>query len=262
MARAFDIKPLEATFGAVVTGITLAALDEVTWRDLHAAWLEYALLIFPGQHVSREEQIAFAKLFGRLEFELSPLSNVKEDGTLIAESDTATSSKSSRVIWAGTVTVPICRCRPRVRCSAPEWCRTRVAKPDGPTCERHTMPLNDDLRAKVENHSAHHSLYYSQAKLGHQPKKGSDYSGYGFHDGPVPAAPPREGPPETGRKSLLIGRHAYDIPGMNQLSPSDSCRSWSTSPVNRRASTIMTGSPGDVVIWDNRACYIVPPHGT
>ncbi len=41
MARAFDIEPLDATFGAVVTGVKLAAIDDTTWRDLHAAWLEW-----------------------------------------------------------------------------------------------------------------------------------------------------------------------------------------------------------------------------
>ena len=34
MARAFDIKPLDATFGAVVTGIELASLDDATWQKL------------------------------------------------------------------------------------------------------------------------------------------------------------------------------------------------------------------------------------
>jgi alpha-ketoglutarate-dependent taurine dioxygenase len=50
----------------VVTGLRLATLDDTTWHDLHAAWLEYALLIFPGQQLSRDEQTAFAKRFGPL----------------------------------------------------------------------------------------------------------------------------------------------------------------------------------------------------
>ena len=35
---------------------------------LYATWLEYALLVFPGQHLSRDEQVAFARRFGPLEF--------------------------------------------------------------------------------------------------------------------------------------------------------------------------------------------------
>ena len=63
MARAFDIEPLDATFGAIVTGMKLAELDEAGWRDLKAAWLDYALLVFPDQHLKRDQQIAFAKPF-------------------------------------------------------------------------------------------------------------------------------------------------------------------------------------------------------
>src|SRR5260370_39515932 len=68
MARAFAIKPLDATFGAVVTGTKLASLDDATWHALYTTWLEYALLIFPDQHLSHDEQVACAKRFGQLEF--------------------------------------------------------------------------------------------------------------------------------------------------------------------------------------------------
>ena len=87
MARTLSIAPIDATFGAVVQGIKVSELDEATWRELYAAWLHYALLIFPGQHLKRDEQIAFARRFGPLEFEMAALSNVKADGTLRLEKD-------------------------------------------------------------------------------------------------------------------------------------------------------------------------------
>src|ERR671931_686487 len=87
MARTLSIEPLDATFGAVVTGIRLSELDEPTFRELYATWLEYALLIFPDQHLKRDQQIAFARRFGPLEFEMAAISNVKADGTLRLEKD-------------------------------------------------------------------------------------------------------------------------------------------------------------------------------
>jgi alpha-ketoglutarate-dependent taurine dioxygenase len=60
----FQVEPLDATFGAVVTDIELADLDETTFDSLSSAWLEYALLIFPGQHLTTKEQVAFARRFG------------------------------------------------------------------------------------------------------------------------------------------------------------------------------------------------------
>ena len=46
----FDIKPLDATFGAVLTGFRLAELDDLDFARLYDVWLQYALLIFPAQH--------------------------------------------------------------------------------------------------------------------------------------------------------------------------------------------------------------------
>src|SRR5258708_5707167 len=77
-----DIEPVDATFGAIVRGIKLTDLDDATWTALYDAWLKYALLFFPGQHLTRAEQIAFAGRFGPLEYEMVPVSNVKPDGTL------------------------------------------------------------------------------------------------------------------------------------------------------------------------------------
>ncbi len=251
MARAFDIEPLDATFGAVVTSVKLAALDDATWRDLHAAWLEYALLIFPGQNLSRDEQIAFAKRFGPLEFELAPISNVKSDGTLITDPDNdILKVLKGNMGWHSDSTYMPVQAKGAVFSArvvpksggATGWADMRAAYD----------ALDDDLKAKVESLAAHHSLHYSQAKLGHFPKKGSAYSGYGFHDGPEPLRPLVKVHPETGRKSLLIGRHAHNIPGMNadeserflQELVDFACRppriyhhEWTT---------------GDVVVWDNR----------
>ena len=82
MSKPFDVQPVDASFGAVITGLRLAERDEPTWKALHEAWLEYALLIFPGQFLKKGEQIAFAGRFGALEFEMGAVSNVREAGTL------------------------------------------------------------------------------------------------------------------------------------------------------------------------------------
>ncbi len=55
MARAFTIEPLDASFGARVTGLRLAALEPSAWDELYEAWLQYALLIFPGQRLGRAD---------------------------------------------------------------------------------------------------------------------------------------------------------------------------------------------------------------
>src|SRR5204863_9893825 len=59
----------------------------VTWRALYSTWLEYGLLIFPGQSLSKAEQDAFAERFGALEFRTTPLSNIDRDGVVHSDPD-------------------------------------------------------------------------------------------------------------------------------------------------------------------------------
>jgi alpha-ketoglutarate-dependent taurine dioxygenase len=251
VARGFEIKPLDATFGAVVTGLKLAALDEATWRELHATWLEYALLIFPGQHLSRAEQIAFAKRFGPLEFEMAALSNVKADGTLIVDpnNDILKVLKGNMGWHADSTYMPV-QAKGAVFSAevvpsaggATGWADMRAAYD----------ALEEDLRAKVESLAAYHSLYYSQSKLGHHPRKGSEYSGYGFHDGPVPLRPLVKIHPETGRKSLLIGRHAHNIPTMDAAESERFLQELADFACRSPRIYHHNWAPGDVVVWDNR----------
>ena len=69
VAEMFKTQPLDATVGAVITDINLAKLDETRFAQLYDTWLEYALLIFPGQYMTNDEQTTFALRFGELEFD-------------------------------------------------------------------------------------------------------------------------------------------------------------------------------------------------
>jgi alpha-ketoglutarate-dependent taurine dioxygenase len=251
VARVFDIEPLDATFGAVVRGVKLATLGDTTWLDLHAAWLHYALLIFPDQYLSRDEQIAFAKRFGPLEFDLAALSNVKADGTLIVDPDNdILKVLKGNMGWHCDSTYMPVQAKGAVFSAevvpnsggATGWADMRAAYD----------ALDDDLRAKVESLTAHHSLYYSQSKLGHHPKQGSAYGGYGFHDGPVPLRPLVKVHPETGRKSLLIGRHAHNIPTMEAAESERFLRELVDFACRPPRVHHHDWAPGDVVVWDNR----------
>src|SRR3954466_15866050 len=82
-----NIEPVDATFGAIVRDIRVNALDHATWRAVYDAWLQYALLIFPGQHLSRDEQMAFARRFGPLEFDMLQVSNLRPDGKVYAPAE-------------------------------------------------------------------------------------------------------------------------------------------------------------------------------
>ena len=253
MARAFDIAPLDATFGAVITGVKLADLDDAGWRELHSAWLEYALLVFPDQHLRREEQIAFARRFGPLEFEMAALSNVRADGSLRVETDNDDMMKilKGNMGWhADSTYMPV---QAKGAVFSAEVVPTLGGQTGFADMRAAYDALDEARKALVETLHARHSLHYSQSKLGHETKKADgEYSGYGLHDGPVPLRPLVKTHPETGRKSLLIGRHAYAIPG---LEPAESERflqdliDFACQPPRIYHHD---WSPGDAVLWDNR----------
>ena len=253
MARAFDIAPLDATFGAVITGVKLTDLDDAGWRELHSAWLEYALLVFPGQHLTREQQIAFARRFGPLEFEMAALSNVRADGSLRVETDNDDMMKilKGNMGWhADSTYMPV---QAKGAVFSAEVVPTLGGQTGFADMRAAYDALDEARKALVETLHARHSLHYSQSKLGHETKKADgEYSGYGLHDGPVPLRPLVKTHPETGRKSLLIGRHAYAIPG---LEPAESERflqdliDFACQPPRIYHHD---WSPGDAVLWDNR----------
>ena len=252
MAGTLDIEPLDASFGAIIRNIRLTELDDRAWRDLHAAWLEYALLIFPGQFLSRADQIAFAKRFGPMEFDIAELSNVKRDGTLRREQDNDDMMKvlKGNMGWHADSTYMPVQARGAV------FSAEKVPSAGGQTgwadMRAAYDALDDGMRNRVEALSAYHSLHYSQAKLGLPPTKDREYSGYGFHDGPVPLRPLVKVHPETGRKSLLIGRHAHNIPGMPEATSERLLQELVDFACRAPRIYHHHWAPGDAVVWDNR----------
>lgn len=248
----------DATFGATVTGVRLAGLSPSEWDRLYQAWLDHALLIFPGQHLSNAEQIAFARRFGPIERigggEIVAISNVTSGGKVRAyepaEWDDMMKVIVGNMAWHADSTYMPVMAKGAVfsgEVVPPERGETSFAD-----MRAAYDALDEATRALVHQRSAHHSLRYSQSKLGHVHQEGSAYLGYGMTEEGAPLRPLVKVHPETGRKSLLIGRHAHAIPGM---SDQDSERfleglvEWACQPPR-----IVTHrwSAGDVVLWDNR----------
>jgi alpha-ketoglutarate-dependent taurine dioxygenase len=254
MSRAtpFAIEPLPATFGAVVTGIRLSEIDEPDLRALYAAWLDYGLLIFPDQHLTTTEQVAFAKRIGPTEFDLAPISNVRSDGSVRPDdaSDDVVKVLKGNMGWHQDSTYmpvqakgAVFTCHVAARTGGETGFADMRAAYDA---------LSDELRARIAGLSAYHSLAYSQGKLGHAHKAGSAYSGYGFDVADPPLRPLVKTHPETGRKCLAVGRHAYGIPG---LPPEESERLLAELvDAACRPPRVWhhRWTPGDAILWDNR----------
>ncbi|HEY1753409.1 MAG TPA: TauD/TfdA family dioxygenase [Caulobacteraceae bacterium] len=249
----FDIRPLDASFGAVVTGPRLAELSDAEFAALYRTWLDYALLIFPGQHLTRAEQIAFARRFGPPEFEIAPISNVRADGSLRPDdgTDDAVKVLKGNMGWhCDSTYMP-------VQAKGAVFTAHVVPDEGGETGWADMRAAYDALdaatKARIEPLSAHHSLRYSQGKLGHAHQPGSAYSGYGMTETEAPLRPLVKTHPETGRRCLMVGRHAHAIPSLAEADSErllDELADFAVQPprVHHHRWT-----PGDAVVWDNRA---------
>ena len=65
-AKPLELRPLGGVFGAEVVGVDLAELDDTTFAAIHDAFVEHAVLVFRGQKLEPEQQIAFGARFGEL----------------------------------------------------------------------------------------------------------------------------------------------------------------------------------------------------
>lgn len=253
VATAFKVTPLDASFGAEVTGLRLADLDEAQFAALYGTWLDYGLLVFPGQHLTHAQQVAFARRFGALEFDIAPISNVRSDGTLRPEDDGDDVVKvlKGNMGWhCDSTYMP-------VQAKGAVFSAHVVPSSGGETgfadmCAAYEA-LDAAMQAKVETLSAYHSLHHSQAKVGHAHKDGSAYSGYGFNVQDPPLRPLVKVHPETGRKALMVGRHAYGIPGLAAAESEALLEELTTFACQRPRTWHVRWAPGDVVVWDNRA---------
>jgi len=246
------VRPCEATLGAVVTGVRLAALGRRAWRAIEEAFHEHAVLLFPGQHLRRREQVAFGRRFGELDPLVAatgtvPISNLDEKGRLRAPDDPILEILRGNEGWHTDSSYMPVSARASILCAetlplrggGTEWADMRAA----------WDALDPALAERVSSLAAHHSLVRSQARIGHTEPGGFTY---GFEGHPPPLRPLVKVHPVTKRRALFIGRHAYAIPGLAAAESErllDALLDFACRPPRVLHHV---WKPGDVAVWDNR----------
>jgi alpha-ketoglutarate-dependent taurine dioxygenase len=247
-----EVRAIDATLGAVVTGVRLADLSEGDWRTIEDAFHAHAVLIFPGQNLDRAEQAAFGLRFGAfdplvVETGTVAISNVRPDGRLRDEKDPILGILRGNEGWhTDSSYMPIA--------AKASILSAEVVTANGGNTEWADMraawdALEPELQKRIEDLAAYHSLVHSQAAIG-ETSPGTFRYGYEGHAPPLRPLVKRH--PVTGRRSLFIGRHAYGIPG---LAADESERllaellDFACRPPRTFAHRWQAG---DVAIWDNR----------
>jgi len=255
MMSSIVVEPIpNKCFGAVVTGVKLNQLSEEAWLQIKSAFLSYGFLVFPEQGLSVEDNIAFGERFGSLEFGGLPMANVfrNDDGSygdVIPLDDQRMKTNLGNETWHTDSTyMPISS-----KCAL---LSAVVVPPEGGETQLADMragyaALDAPTQAKLEHLSAYHSTQYSQAKdVDNFPSvnQASIYHGEAY------LRPLVKVHPETGVRNLLVGRHAFGVPGLSRDESRD-LLAWLVEFVVSDQARVYTHhwQAGDTLLWDNRA---------
>jgi alpha-ketoglutarate-dependent taurine dioxygenase len=262
------IEKTKSTLGATVTGVALTDPSPDEWSRIYAALLEQAVLIFPSQHLSDDEQAAFGRRFGELGVEALHFTNELPDGALRPADDPLVQLLKGNEGWhTDNSYLPVS--------AGPSMLSARTVPSQGGETEWADMraafdALAPDLRERVQVLKAHHSLIESQARTGQdasatkqafaaltsrasgEPRPAADAAAQAtLHDSP-PLRPLVKHHPETGRPALFIGRHAYGIQGLESSESAALLAELNDFACQPPRILTHNWQVGDFVIWDNR----------
>ena len=248
---------LTGALAARIDGVDITRpLGESTWAEVRAAFEEHSVLVFRGQPLDDETQIAFSRRFGPLEVtrSMNPAAGTPfarqsnldiKTGDVIPPDDRRMIYQLANMLWHTDSSFK----RIPALCSL---LSARIVPPEGGATEFASgrsaySSLPDDLRARAERAVAVHDFSWSRDQI---------RPGF-FTDKERAEYPPVRHPlvrrnPVNGRKALFLGAHASHIDGM----PIEDGRAflkilqdYVTQP---QFCYRHEWQEGDLVVWDNR----------
>ena len=250
-------------FAAEVSGIDLSqSMDDDIFLSIRDGLDRFGVLVFCGQALDEDSQIAFSRRFGPLETsirrhrsrnvgrdELSDISNVAPDGGIYAMDSEHMSYNLGNQLWHADSSFK------KVPALASLLYATEVPPRGGETefCDQRAAwdHLDEAMQTRLEGLTGQHSLAHSRAKTSYEADKS-------FREGelaevpPVPQALVQQNP-RTGRKALYVGAHLARV---NHMAAADSDALLAALRQRAEAPQLQhrhIWQPGDLVIWDDRA---------
>jgi len=245
-------------FGAELRGVRLAdvASDDAAYAAVRAAFEEHSVLVFRGQEVTDELQLAFSRRFGPPEVtkvgsqgtgsHFVILSTIGPDGKVVPPDHRLSLRNKANQLWhtdASFKPVPALTSILSARIipangGETEYVSTRLA------FER----LAPGLRNQLQNSFAWHDYAHSRGRIAPDLASPEERA----------ALPPQcwrmvWKNPVNGRSAIYLASHAYGIQGMEKAAGEkliDELMAFATAP---GTSYLHQWRKGDVVMWDNRA---------
>jgi alpha-ketoglutarate-dependent 2,4-dichlorophenoxyacetate dioxygenase len=256
------IRQLQKHFVGEVSGLDLRQpLTPDEAREVEAAMDKYAVLVFHGQDITDEQQMAFALNFGerenprggnvvkqgehRLDSPLNDVSNLGKDGKPLSRHHRTHLFNLGNCLWHSDSSF-------RAIPAKFSLLSARVINPKGGNTEFADMragydALDDETKAEIDDLICEHSLMYSRGSLGF-----TDYSDEEKEMfKPVLQRLVRTHPVHR-RKSLYLSSHAGRILGMSMPEGRLLLRDLNEHATQAEFVYIHRWALHDLVMWDNR----------
>jgi alpha-ketoglutarate-dependent 2,4-dichlorophenoxyacetate dioxygenase len=256
-----QLRPLNEKIGfaAEASGIALKKVSGSEAGEIEAALDRYAVLVWRGQPLTEDEQIALARHYGPLDVGLKKarkrpgryareesidISNVTAEGRLYDRAHTATISNLANQLWHSDSSF-------RKPASKYSMLSAIVVPEQGGETEYADLraaydSLSPDLKNQIQDLSAEHYAWHSRAWLGDA-----------ITEEQARIFPPVEWPlvrthPGSKRKVLFVGIHCTKVPGMTLAEGRVLLADLLEHATQRERVYRHLWRPGDLVMWDNR----------
>jgi len=258
---ALELVPLHPLFAAEVKGLDLRTTpDPALCEEIHRAMDRYAVLVFRGQELNDDQQMAFGQALGPLEqdrgtvdahkhrlkyHQMNDISNLDVDGKLLALDDRRRMFNLGNQLWHSDSSF-------KPTPAKYSMLHGRVVPPEGGDTEFADMraawdALPEKTKAQVKDLVTRHSLIYSRGQLGFD-----DYTEEEKHR----FAPVRQRlvrwHPRSGRHSIYLSSHIGEIEGWPRPEAMMLIRNLTEFATQRQFVYSHKWKQWDLVVWDNR----------
>lgn len=252
------VRKLHPALGAEVRGVDACNADADVLKEVHDLWMEHLVLVFPEQHVTDEEHVAFTRLLGEPEIfhqkiiksqrvpEIFRVSNVDDEGVLMPPDHPVAKQVALAQFWhtdSSYLQVP---------CTGALLHGIEVSRTGGETQFTNMYmvyeQLPERLKQQVEGRKARHNFgnLHTLTKLKEMTEE---------EKAKVPAIwqPMVRRHPVTGRKSLYISPIYNDeVEGMDRASAKRLIDELTAFASQKQFVYSHRWETDDILMWDNR----------
>ena len=255
------VQPLHPVFVGQVTGVDLReSQDPGTLGAIETAINQHGVLVFPGQFITDEQQMAFSRRFGELETtvklyrkdyvprldpHVSDVSNLDENNRIRGKDDRLRLNALGNRLWHSDSSfkrVPARFSLLSARAIPPEGGETQFAD-----MRAAWDALTEQMKARLDGMICEHTQLFSRARIGF-----TDWSEEErVRMAPVPQVLVRTHPGSQ-RKSLYLSSHAGQIRGMEEPEARMLLLDLTEHATQPQFVYTHRWTVGDLVMWDNR----------